>query len=92
MKYVIRVVQATGDGEYVMRYDPDAGPPDSIITGDLEVTSDVAKALKFDSAKEAMEFYRKPSTRVPYRADGRANSPLTAYTVSIEPLRDNAVP
>lgn len=51
-----------------------------------EFTRDPARAKAFASAGEAMEFWRTQSKVRPLRPDGRPNRPLTALTVSVEPL------
>jgi len=53
--------------------------------GDLKVTRDPAKALRFPDAAKAMEFYRRQSKTRRWRSDGRPNRPLTAYSVEIVP-------
>lgn len=44
------------------------------------------KALDFQDVKAALTFYRQVSTVQPTRDDGQPNRPLTAYTVTIEPV------
>lgn len=51
-----------------------------------EFTEDPALAARFASSGHAMEFWAKQSVVKPLRPDGRPNKPLTALTVSIEPL------
>ena len=68
--------------EYVREFDPDGG--DSTVsypTGTLIVTNDPRMALSFCSLREAIEFWKQQSLRTPWRPDGKANRPLTAYTV-----------
>ena len=47
-------------------------------------------AKKFNTAGEALEFWRKQSTINPIRADGQPNRPFTAASVCILPL-DEAI-
>lgn len=47
-------------------------------------THDLAEAMRFPSFEAAMECWRKQSTVVPLRDDGKPNRPLTAYNVIIE--------
>jgi hypothetical protein len=68
------------DGTYVQDYNPDA----CAGYGELVATSDIQKAMRFESAGDALEFYRQQSKVRPFRPDGRPNRPLMAYTVSIE--------
>lgn len=50
-------------------------------------TDDVRKAHRFLSHEDALKAYRQQSRIAPTRPwDGRPNRPLTAYTVSVEPL------
>ena len=54
--------------------------------GVVEWSSDPATVLKFPTPTEAMEAWRQQSTVAPVRADGQANRPLTAYTITVVPL------
>lgn len=49
--------------------------------GFLTVTLDRAKAMHFDSAADALEFWKQSNG---YRPDGEANRPLASYTCEIE--------
>jgi hypothetical protein len=51
--------------------------------GHVVFTPHVEKALRFESAGAAMEFWRTRSKTVPTRPDGKPNRPLTAFTVEI---------
>lgn len=95
MTYVLRIDRFGGncppefedlarshEGRYVARYDPD-DDHDPVAT-----TDDPSDALTFASASGAMACWRRPSTRRPFRTDGKPNRPLTAYTVTVEPLTD----
>jgi hypothetical protein len=75
---------AVEPGDYLADFDVDAG--DSVTTGVATWTSDSAEALRFNSATDAVRFWRQESTRVPLRSDGKPNRPLTAVTISIELL------
>ena len=85
MKAVIKAVMfANGAkcphaGMYLARADFDAYDG----MGYMDFTADVRKALKFDTAGDAMAFWRTPSTVRPLRPDGQPNRPLTALTVEI---------
>lgn len=87
----IRVVQLEGvqlhggsppAGSWVKDYDPDAHEGRGLATW----TMDRSEAQRFASQKDAMDFYLQTSKILPERRDGRPNRPLTAYTVSIEPI------
>jgi hypothetical protein len=95
MSHVIRYAGLSGTsttgepcavGDYLVSYDPDGGPPDSPSTGISEWSPDPSLAMRFETAAAAMNCYRLTSTRKPTRPDGRPNRPLTACSVSIEPL------
>lgn len=68
------------DGRWLSFYDATRGPH-----GRIESTSDPAKALRFADQEDAMVLWRKSNG---LRPDGRPNRPLTAFTISIEPLPD----
>lgn len=89
MSVVIRIVSAEGqiiDGSmpstvgthvYLESYDPDAHEG----MGDATWTGSLGKAMRFENQLQAMQFYRQGSKVAPYRSDGRANRPLTAFSV-----------
>lgn len=97
MKYVILIMDVAGSGplrssgagplgQYVKSYDPDIG--NGVVTGEVEGTFDPSEALTFDSSEEAYDFYRRTSTTVPLRPDGKPNRPMTAFTIEVLPLQD----
>ena len=43
-----------------------------------------AQAKLFPSLKDALDFYRQRSARMPTRPDGEPNRPLTAFTIVLE--------
>jgi hypothetical protein len=53
--------------------------------GSVDVTTDLAEAMKFESLIDLLEFWRKVSTTRPTRPDGRPNRPLA--TLSITPYK-----
>lgn len=71
---------ASPSGKYVKSYDPDG----NCGLGDIVITEDPTKALKFESAEDAIRLWKAQSKVCPIRPDGRPNRPLTACTVSIE--------
>lgn len=80
---VIRAIGEDGlDGPYLMSYDPDGH--DGI--GDIVWTWDLVDAMYFADAIAALTTYRMQSTVCPRRDDGKPNRPLTAFTVSMEPI------
>lgn len=66
---------------YLRDYDPDAHGG----RGSIRETGDLAKAKRFDSIEAVFAEWKRQSTVVPYRADGKPNRPLTAFTM--EPRR-----
>lgn len=64
---------------YVKRYDPRAFNN----RGEVDFTDDVREALHFTTRDDAFACYMQ---KVGKRADGAWNRPLTAFTVSIEPV------
>ena len=52
--------------------------------GMVTMSSDRAKAKRFESAKAALEFWKRQSVTRPTRPDGRPNRPMTAYSVQVE--------
>lgn len=76
------------DGQWIEWFDPDASAtdPPSYPTGDGAATMDPAKALRFDTAADALAFWKQTSRVVPMRPDGKPNRPLTALTVTVEQL------
>jgi hypothetical protein len=89
-KSVIRVewqgghtyVPSNLEGQYVKRFDPNKFEG----RGELIPTRNRDEAMVFASAEEAWDFYRQQSTTHPTRPDGKPNRPLTAFTVTIEPM------
>ena len=73
------------DGTYLKSYDPDARGG----RGEIQATHDPNNALKFGGKSEAMMLWKKPSKVHPIRlSDGKPNRPLTAWTVTILPLKE----
>jgi hypothetical protein len=68
--------------KFVESFDPDANSG----RGELKVTALRHKALTFPDPAVAMMFWKTQSRVQPVRLDGKPNRPLTAWTVSIEPL------
>jgi hypothetical protein len=56
--------------------------------GDVQLTHDPSKAWRFADAVAAMAYWQRPSTVRPFRPDGKPNRPLTAFSVSVQPLPD----
>lgn len=72
------------DRAYLVRCDVDARNG----VGEVIGTDDPDKAMVFDTIIDAMSYYRRESTVVPLRPDGRPNRPLTAFTILIKPVED----
>lgn len=69
-------------GQYLESFDFDAH--DGLGFGVF--TRDLRKAKRFADKAEAWEFWRTRSTVKPTRPDGKANRPMTATTISAEPV------
>lgn len=67
-------------GSFVRFYDPSANDG----RGELVLTKDWAQAKVFSDHQEAWEFYQQSYGE---RPDGKPNRPLTAFTVTVLPLR-----
>lgn len=67
-------------GQYLKSYDPEAYDG----MGDCEWTADREEALVYPSFLEAFEAWRQVPKSRPKRADGAANRPLTAFSVTFE--------
>lgn len=88
MPYVLRLVgAATGeptliDGAYVALYDPDANDGRGLVVP----TWDARAALPFETTAAAADCWAQVAAP-PHdvRWDGKANRPLTAFTVEILP-------
>jgi hypothetical protein len=66
-------------GEYLKSYDPDGY--DGV--GSVAWTIKKEEAMKFVSAREALDCWRQTSKVRPVRRDGKPNRPLTATTVEL---------
>ena len=75
-------------GKFLESYDPDA----VYGFGVAQWTADVDRAMRFPSAMAAIECWRQQSTVRPWRDDGKANRPLTAYTIEPVPLDEDGQP
>ena len=89
MRVVMRIIaigaSAVGfngvEGQYIRFYDPDGNGG----RGDVDITSDPARALVFADAGEGLRAWKAQSATRPLRWDGKPNRPLTAFTVTFEP-------
>lgn len=71
-------------GKYLEWSDPDGRNG----LGDDRWTTDSAKAKRFATHGAAWECWRAQSRTRPVRPDGKANRPMTAYSVTIEEVSD----
>lgn len=81
---IVLLVHSSGIGPwetplYIESFDVDA--MDGV--GAATLTEDREKAQRFDDVQAAIDAYRTQSTVRPWRDDGCANRPLTAYTVEL---------
>lgn len=67
------------DGKYVVAYDPSG----QLVSG-IVVTDDPALAYRAPAAT-LLELWRAVDPNQPVRSDGKANRPLTAFTVQTVP-------
>lgn len=51
--------------------------------GELVVSDDIGKAMKFPNSYAAMAYWSRQSVLQPLRPDGKPNRPLTAYTTEV---------
>jgi hypothetical protein len=85
---VIRIVgDALGrstplDGKYVKSFDPDAHQGRGAVTA----VPKPEDALQFATTIEALELWKRVSTKHPLRPDGKPNRPLTAYSVELKSI------
>lgn len=75
-------------GQFLKSFDFEA--EDGIGYG--EFTTAIEQAKKFESAADAMIFWRTVVRCKPWREDGKPNRPLTALTVEIRDEEDFANP
>jgi hypothetical protein len=68
------------DETWVRSYEPDGGGG----RGDVVLTHDRALAARYIDVGHAMRVWRAQSTTHPWRSDGKANRPLTAFSVEFE--------
>lgn len=76
---VRQVVPTWTPGGFLAEYDPALG------LASLKVTTDPARARRFDTAGEALKLWRARHPGIPTRPDGEPNRPLTAFHVEIVP-------
>lgn len=84
-RYALRVLPDPAnpdEGPFVARVDVDARGG----RGEVDLTTDPARALTWPSMRDALDAYGQQSTVQPTRPDGRPNKPLTAYSVTVEAL------
>ncbi len=70
---------------YLKSYDPEAFDG----RGDLVATHDIAEAQRFADNAAAWDCYRQQSQTRPWRADGEANRPACAFSISIIPAPES---
>lgn len=88
------------DGKYVVSYDPSAwrfrevssrGELEAFLGEFVTVSADVARARRFATAAEALEFWRQTGVGVrPW--DGKPNRPLTAFHIQLSRAPDAPPP
>jgi hypothetical protein len=86
MKWVMILMEMTEIGNvlaedkhrFLRSYDPDAHGG----RGYIETTYTLKLAMRFDSPMEPFELWKKQSTVLPLRPDGKPNRPLTAFSMT----------
>jgi hypothetical protein len=73
---------SSGVPGYLKRYDPEAHDG----RGDATFTNDKNEAIRFASLIDAWIFWKQVPKSRPVRQDGEPNRPLTAFTITIEPM------
>ena len=73
------------DETYLWRFDFEGCAPGEM---QLHTVATPHLATKYPDALAALEAWRTVDPRAPLRADGRPNRPLTAFSVTIEPVAD----
>ena len=59
--------------------------------GDICISQHLADAMVFASVEDLLNFWRKQSTLMPIREDGKPNRPLTACTIEPRSIPDDAI-
>jgi hypothetical protein len=86
------VIRRYETDEFLKSFDPDVHEPGvPYPTGYAEWTAKLDEAMVFGNAVEAISFYRTQSKVTPLRPDGRANLPLTVFSVSFDTMKDALV-
>lgn len=85
MAYVMRAVgPPCVEGQYLEWFDlDDHAPNQPYPAGYVHFTSTLERALRFDTAKDALDTWKTQSTLSPLRPDGLPNRPLTAFSMEI---------
>ena len=71
------------DDTYLTRFDFEGAEAGEAI---LESTPDFGKARRFPDIMAATELWKTVDPRQPLRPDGKPNRPLTAFSVTIQPV------
>jgi len=71
-------------GIYLADYNPEANDG----FGEAKFTWDIRAAMRFRTQVAAFQCWRQTSRVRPRRADGKPNRPLTAYTITVEEVKD----
>ena len=77
------------DGQYLVDYDPDTPSVDPLgnpMDCHLATTSDITKAKRFVDLADVHREWCRTVADMPHRIDGRPNRPLTAFSITTEPV------
>lgn len=77
IEMIKRITEGGLPGSWLRSYDVDGFGG----RGDVKLTRDQSKAKVFESFEAVMEEWKRQSTVLPLRPDGKPNRPLTAFTI-----------
>jgi hypothetical protein len=88
--YIIRIIELASKqkgeltlrerfGEYIFFEDVDYATD----IGEVKLTPFLQEAMKFKTPVEALNKYREVNPNRPTREDGKANRPITAFTIEV---------
>jgi hypothetical protein len=76
------VLRRLGSRDYVKEYDPDGNNGQ----GEVTFTHNILRAKWYAAPEEALAEWQQQSKVKPLREDGKPNRPLSAFTMTVEPV------
>ena len=79
------------DGQYLVEYDPEqdgVDPNGDPMHAHVVCSPNIAEAKRYLGVRAVHAEWSRVSQRAPFRADGRPNRPLTAFTCEVVPVLD----